>query len=332
MRESGRSTLLMHRMTGIFAASALRSTKRVCGSGPSEASTRSTTPSTMDRPRSTSPPKSAWPGVSMMLMVTPPGAPAAAAAGPAYRIAVFLARMVMPFSRSRSPESMARSSTCWCSPKAPASQSILSTRVVLPWSTWATMATMRMSPRVCMGMCSSVSGVARDLDHRVRAAGSAHQRDEGVHDGQVRGQPGHGIQLVGGQDPQRVVVLQGLGLPGGDDGQPDGHGVALAQRPRPLQRALDDPAEADLDPELLGDLAVQRLDGVLPRLDLAAGELPAAGELGGLGAPGGEQGGGPVQVVDDGGSDDERARWVGSHDGHTVCPSVALAMWTTAGS
>ena len=31
MRESGRSTLLMHRMTGILAASALRSTNRVCG-------------------------------------------------------------------------------------------------------------------------------------------------------------------------------------------------------------------------------------------------------------------------------------------------------------
>jgi len=34
-------------MTGSFASSALRSTKRVCGSGPSEASTSSTTPSTM---------------------------------------------------------------------------------------------------------------------------------------------------------------------------------------------------------------------------------------------------------------------------------------------
>jgi hypothetical protein len=30
---------------------------------------------------------------------------------------VFLARIVIPFSRSRSPESIARSSTCWCSPK-----------------------------------------------------------------------------------------------------------------------------------------------------------------------------------------------------------------------
>ncbi|CAM5462984.1 hypothetical protein SCALM49S_03421 [Streptomyces californicus] len=59
----------MQRMTGIRAESALRSTKRVWGSGPSEASTSSTTASTIDRPRSTSPPKSAWPGVSMMLIV-----------------------------------------------------------------------------------------------------------------------------------------------------------------------------------------------------------------------------------------------------------------------
>ena len=65
-----RSTLLMTRTTGSRFCSALRSTNRVCGSGPSLASTSSRTPSTISRPRSTSPPKSAWPGVSMMLMVT----------------------------------------------------------------------------------------------------------------------------------------------------------------------------------------------------------------------------------------------------------------------
>jgi hypothetical protein len=52
------------------------------------------------QPRSTSPPKSAWPGVSMMLIFVPP-----------CRTAVFLARIVMPFSRSRSPVSMTRSLT-----------------------------------------------------------------------------------------------------------------------------------------------------------------------------------------------------------------------------
>ena len=53
---------------GSRRSSALRSTKRVCGSGPSEASTSSMTPSTIDSVRSTSPPKSAWPGVSTMLI------------------------------------------------------------------------------------------------------------------------------------------------------------------------------------------------------------------------------------------------------------------------
>ncbi len=64
-----------------------------------------------------------------------------------YFTAVFLARIVMPFSRSRSFESIMRSSTesSWCAAKAPACLSIPSTMVVLPWSTWATMATLRMS-------------------------------------------------------------------------------------------------------------------------------------------------------------------------------------------
>ena len=138
MRASGRSVLLTTRITGRCAARALRSTNRVCGNGPSDASTSSSTPSTMDRPRSTSPPKSAWPGVSITLMtVTVPS-------GLWRCTAVFLARMVMPFSFSRSPLSIMRSwvsSPRWCS--APDCRSIASTRVVLPWSTWATMATLR---------------------------------------------------------------------------------------------------------------------------------------------------------------------------------------------
>ena len=57
----------------------------------------------------------------------------------------------MPFSRSRSIESMTRSPTSWFSRNAPDCQSIWSTSVVLPWSTWATMATLRRSARVCTG-------------------------------------------------------------------------------------------------------------------------------------------------------------------------------------
>ncbi len=80
--------------------SALPTTNFVWGIGPSAASTSTITPSTIDRMRSTSPPKSAWPGVSTMLT----------------RVSfqtteVALARIVMPRSFSRSFESIARSST-----------------------------------------------------------------------------------------------------------------------------------------------------------------------------------------------------------------------------
>jgi hypothetical protein len=86
-RASGLSTLLMTTMGLRPMASALESTNFVCGIGPSAASTRMMAPSTMLRMRSTSPPKSAWPGVSTMLM----------------RVSfqnsdVTLARMVMPRS------------------------------------------------------------------------------------------------------------------------------------------------------------------------------------------------------------------------------------------
>src|SRR3954462_11295952 len=146
MRASGRSTLLTTSTTGSRAASALRSTKRVWGRGPSLASTSSSTPSTIVSPRSTSPPKSACPGVSTMLIFTP-----------AYRTDVFLSRMVMPFSRSRSIESITRSATSWLARKAPDCQSMASTSVVLPWSTWATIATLRRSSRAA-GMGSRTLG------------------------------------------------------------------------------------------------------------------------------------------------------------------------------
>jgi hypothetical protein len=115
--------------------SALPVTNLVCGIGPSAASTSTTTPSTIDRMRSTSPPKSAWPGVSTMLMRTS-----------FHTTDVTLARMVMPRSRSRSLESIARSATCWLERNEPDWRSRQSTKVVLPWSTWAMMAMLR----ICM--------------------------------------------------------------------------------------------------------------------------------------------------------------------------------------
>mmetsp|Transcript_46303 Transcript_46303/g.122044 ORF Transcript_46303/g.122044 Transcript_46303/m.122044 type:complete len:226 (-) Transcript_46303:370-1047(-) len=68
---AGLSTLFTTTSTLWPIASAFLSTKRVCGFGPSCASTTSSTPSTMLRTRSTSPPKSAWPGVSTMLTWVP---------------------------------------------------------------------------------------------------------------------------------------------------------------------------------------------------------------------------------------------------------------------
>ena len=69
--------------------------------GPSLASTIRMTESTVERMRSTSPEKSACPGVSMMLMRYPP-----------HSTVQGLERMVMPRSRSMAPESITRSATC----------------------------------------------------------------------------------------------------------------------------------------------------------------------------------------------------------------------------
>src|SRR5260221_5055016 len=60
---------------------------------------------------------------------------------------VFLARMVMPRSRSRSLLSITRSIIRSLMRKVPVCCSRRSTSVVFPWSTWAMMATFRMSLR-----------------------------------------------------------------------------------------------------------------------------------------------------------------------------------------
>ena len=79
----------------------------------------------------------------------------------------------MPFSRSRSPESMTRSSTlsAWCAVKAPACRSIASTSVVLPWSTWATIATLRR-----FAVLRSVSGTR--VNFTVRRPPDPHRRTD----------------------------------------------------------------------------------------------------------------------------------------------------------
>ena len=155
-RASGRSILLIATIGRRPTLSALPTTNFVCGIGPSAASTRTMAPSTMDRMRSTSPPKSAWPGVSTMLM----------------RVSfqtteVALARMVMPRSFSRSFESMTRSATRWFSRKEPDCFSSSSTSVVLPWSTWAMIAMLR---KVIFGLLGvSVGAAGRAAPSYLRA-------------------------------------------------------------------------------------------------------------------------------------------------------------------
>ena len=134
-------------MTARPAAMAWESTKRVWGMGPSAASHSSRAPSAMRRTRSTSPPKSAWPGVSMTLILTS-----------LYSMEMFLARMVMPRSRSWSLESSTRSSTCGFARKASVAFNSWSTSVVLPWSTCAMIAMFLMfSWRICPSRLVSAS-------------------------------------------------------------------------------------------------------------------------------------------------------------------------------
>src|SRR5688572_26412568 len=93
-------------------------------------------PSTIASARSTSPPKSAWPGVSTMLIFTPFQCTDAD-----------LARIVMPRSRSWSLESMTRSTSALWASNVPVWRRIVSTSVVLPWSTCATRAMFRSAGR-----------------------------------------------------------------------------------------------------------------------------------------------------------------------------------------
>mmetsp|Transcript_152615 Transcript_152615/g.487666 ORF Transcript_152615/g.487666 Transcript_152615/m.487666 type:complete len:216 (-) Transcript_152615:165-812(-) len=124
----------MHTNTFLFNLMANFKTNFVCGMGPSCASTKSTHASAMFKMRSTSPPKSACPGVSMRLILTP-----------LYSRAAFLARIVIPRSASKTLLSM----------DAKAASSLprvcfmrLFESVVLPWSTCAMMAMLRMSSRM----------------------------------------------------------------------------------------------------------------------------------------------------------------------------------------
>src|SRR5579862_1876175 len=141
----------------------------------------------------------------------------------------------MPFSRSRSIESSTRSLTSWLARNAPDCHNMASTSVVLPWSTWATIATLRRSSR----RASTGPGyVALRRGHDLRAppppqqvprAGNAHAQREPSEQGDpgetlLRGHVGRdaGVDdgpLVGGPHTPRVVHDAAVRATGGDGEQ-----------------------------------------------------------------------------------------------------------------
>src|SRR6266508_2295143 len=147
--------------------------------------------STISSVRSTSPPKSAWPGVSTTLIRLPRNS-----------TAVCLARMVMPFSRSRSIESMTRSTTSWLARKAPDWRSIASTSVVLPWSTCATMARLRRS--------SLIAGTS--IPFSLSRVACAHGRPPGA--GRFQGKPSGFPDAMVASGRHRPVGAAGLAAAG----------------------------------------------------------------------------------------------------------------------
>ena len=156
-RASERSILLITTIGRNPNFNALPTTNFVCGKGPSAESTNTITPSTIDKMRSTSPPKSACPGVSTILMRVP-----------FQSIDVHLAKIVMPRSRSKSPESIAHVSTAWLSRKVPLCFKKASTKVVLPWSTCAIMAILRMFCCILYPYCFDFRRIILDFHKKVQ--------------------------------------------------------------------------------------------------------------------------------------------------------------------
>src|SRR5512143_3723818 len=126
--------------------------------------------------------------------------------------------MVMPFSRSRSMLSMTRSFTDWFSRNTPLCQSMASTSVVLPWSTWAMMAMLRICSRTAIDVMVEFFMVAWSSRMDLRGVAGVEvgaqllpatralaQRIVGIQrHGRVTERV-HGLDLGGGGGARRVV-------------------------------------------------------------------------------------------------------------------------------
>ena len=96
---------------------------------------------------------------------------------------------------------------------------------------------------------------------------------------QVGREPGDLVELLGTQPAQRVVLVRDR-LTSGELGDGDPQGVPRLH----VLGARQHPGHPDLAAELLPDLAHHRVLRLLPRLDLASGELPLSRRLRRVGA------------------------------------------------
>ena len=218
---------------------------------------------------------------------------------------------------------MARSSTCWCSPKRAglpehgvdqgglAVVDVGDDRDVAQVVAGARGHACRLDP------VSDERGIRPQSTRSARRGQTASRRrtigtSAGSH---VDVEP-----LARPQQAQRVVVLD-RGRDAPDDAHPPHphpvrrrHRPAVAVRPRHLR------ADLHLDAQLLRELAVQRLQRRLPRLDLAARQFPPSRQTRWLGPAGGEERRGALQVVEHRGADDEHQAGLCAHAGSVPHP------------
>ncbi len=121
-------------------------------------------------------------------------------------------------------------------------------------------------------------------------------------------EPGDVGEPAGLEPPDLVVGNAGSRFASLDPAAHDAQDRPVVERPVAVERARDRRDDLDVDAELLAQLAHERRRGILARLHLAAGELPAAGERRRPRPAGGEQ---PAARLDRPGDDD--APSIGSH-------------------
>src|SRR4030067_464089 len=173
--------------------------------------------------------------------------------------------IAIPSSRSRSMESIARSGTPWFSRRMPLCRSIASTSVVLPWATWAMIATFRMAGG---GMCGD-SLRERALEELPDRPPAVLLEEPGAGPGKPRA-PDPGLPRIRHLDPPVLGPAEPpVGILVEDEDR-------LFGEPREL-RTPPPPSPAGPVPEDLPD----HID-LLPRVDLVPDRLEDLADPGGV--------------------------------------------------